>query len=151
MHASGRLLLTAVLGATIAFGGSDPLIGTWKLNVAKSRFSGPVPQSQIRTYEVAPKGLIVTTITIDSLGKTSTNSFSAQYDGTAFPVTGIAGATEMALRRVDERTATISLTHAGKVIANAERVISPDSRTMTITYEGSEANPLNTVSIYDKQ
>ena len=66
-------------------------------------------------------------------------------------LTGIAGATEMALRRVDERTATISLIHAGKMIANAERVISPDGRTMTITFEGSEANPLNTVSIYDKQ
>jgi hypothetical protein len=151
MQKTGTLLLAAILGVTVGLGASDPLIGTWKLNIAKSRFSGPVPQNQIRTYEMAPNGIIVTTITVDEHGKKSTNSFPAQYDGKSFAVTGIGSATEMALRKVDEKTATISLTHAGKVIATAQRVISDDGKTMTITYKGAETDPANHVSVFEKQ
>ena len=33
---------------------SDPLVGTWELNVAKSKYSpGPAPKSETRTYVVS--------------------------------------------------------------------------------------------------
>jgi hypothetical protein len=145
------LLLTAILGSAVAVGGSDPILGTWKLNVAKSKFSSvPAPQSQTRVYEMSPDGVMVTTTTIDAHGKSSITIFPAKYDGKPYPVNGLGEATAMALRKVDERTAAITLSHAGSVVATAERIISVDGNTMTITNKKLDP-PAEDVSIYEKQ
>ena len=53
------LTIFAVVVLTLAASGlilaqSDPAIGTWKLNVAKSKFSGPGSlKIDTRTYEVS--------------------------------------------------------------------------------------------------
>jgi len=50
------------------------------------------------------------------------------------------------------RLAEITLQHADKVIAKAEGVVSGDGKTMTPTYEKSEADPpVKNVSVYEKQ
>ena len=49
----------AVLAATLVANAQskDPFVGTWTLNVAKSKYSpGPVPKSITSTYEAAGKG-----------------------------------------------------------------------------------------------
>jgi hypothetical protein len=56
------LLGLAALFATalpqIGFAQSDPLIGTWKLNLAKSTYSpGPPPKSQTATFQAEGQGL----------------------------------------------------------------------------------------------
>jgi hypothetical protein len=146
-------LLTAVLGMAAAVGGVDPILGIWKLNVVKSRYSpGPAPQSQTRTYAASADGISVTTTTVDAAGRSSTTAFPAKYDGKVYSVAGIDQANAMALKRVDERTAEITLQHADKIIAKAERVVSGDGKTMTITYEESETDPpVKNISVYEKQ
>ena len=43
------------------FAQTDPFIGTWKLNLAKSKYSpGPPPKSQTATYDAAGDGVKVT-------------------------------------------------------------------------------------------
>jgi len=153
MRVLTTLLLTASLGFAAAVSGVDPILGTWKLNVVKSRYSpGPGPQSQKRIYAASVDGITVTTTTVDAAGRPSTTAFPAKYDGKVYSVTGIDQASAMALKRVDERTAEITLQHADKVIAKAERIVSGDGKTMTITYEESEADPpVKNVSVYEKQ
>src|SRR5256886_9582467 len=48
------LLSTLFLGAT-AFA-ADAVVGTWKLNVAKSKFSGTAPTSATRVYAESADG-----------------------------------------------------------------------------------------------
>ena len=146
------LLTTAILGSALAAGPPNPILGTWKLNVAKSRFSsGSAPQSQTRVYEMSPEGVVmVTTTTIDAHGKSSKSMFPAKYDGKPYPVSDLGEATAMALRKVDDRTAAITVTHAGTVIATAERIISEDGNTMTITNKTVDP-PGEDVSVYDRQ
>ena len=49
--------LLAVGNAVVAAApAADPVIGTWQLNVAKSKFSpGPAPKSDARTYAVTDR------------------------------------------------------------------------------------------------
>ncbi len=147
------VMLAAMLGTASAASVPNPVLGTWKLNMRKSHFSpGPSPQSQTRTYSPAADGMTVSTSTVGADGKSSTRTFPARYDGKPFPVTGFDAVTAMALKKVDERTAEISLRHADKVIPTAKRIVSGDGKTMAITYERPGADPaIHNVSIYDKQ
>ena len=43
---------------SLAIAGADPLIGTWKLNNAKSNYAGrPAPGELVREYEAIPGGI----------------------------------------------------------------------------------------------
>ena len=57
------ILVGAVLsaaGVALAADAADPIVGTWTLNVAKSKFNpGPAPTSQTRTYSVDSDGVSV--------------------------------------------------------------------------------------------
>jgi hypothetical protein len=43
----------------------DPILGTWKLNLAKSTYATPAPKSMAITFAPAAKGYAVT---IDAIG-----------------------------------------------------------------------------------
>src|SRR5277367_3746714 len=51
------IIIAALMFSGIALAQNNPRYGTWKLNLAKSKFDpGPPPKSQIRTYEAVGKG-----------------------------------------------------------------------------------------------
>ena len=73
-----------------AFAQSDPLIGTWKLNLTKSKFDpGPPPQSSTMHYEPAGQGFRDTVTGVDAQGKPTTSVFMMIYDGKFYPTTGV--------------------------------------------------------------
>jgi len=76
---------------------TDPFAGTWKLNLAKSKFNpGPAPTSQ--TVTIAPDGkTTVEEVTPD--GKTSSWSFTPAGD-TAVPIQGRENSTVISKRRL---------------------------------------------------
>lgn len=129
----------------------NPLIGTWTLVVAKSRYNpGPPPQSQTRTYEIVPRGTKTTVRTIDADGQSTTVEFTTNYDSIEYRVMGSAGADGIAMKKIDDYTAEASLTHAGRVTGTARRVISPDGRTLTITFSDVRG-VVHNVAVYQKQ
>jgi hypothetical protein len=158
---SKRLLVPALLGAAVAAWTAQPLaradedlvLGTWTLNVAKSRWTpGPSPRSQTRIYEAHPDGLKATIKTVYADGHSTSVEYVAQYDSIEYPLTGSPDAEKIALKRIDAYTAEATLGHAGKVIGTARRVISRDGKTMTITYRGElEGRTVNNVSVYERQ
>jgi hypothetical protein len=137
-----RPLLTRTLLAVSMFAAmlsaADLTLGTWRLNVSKSRFSpGPGFQSETRTYEQQDRGVKVTLRTVDGTGKQVTSVYVATPDGEQRPVTGSGGpADAVAMKQIDAFTAESTLMHAGKEIARTTRVVSSDGNTMTITYKG---------------
>jgi hypothetical protein len=146
------ILLTSCSHA--GFAQSDPLIGTWKLNLTKSKYSpGPTPQSSIMHYEPAGQGFRDTVTGIDAQGKPSTSEFTMIYDGKFYPTTGVIGYDASAFSRVDDYTVTYIRTLAGRVVATGTRVLSRDGKTLTFTGTGRTANgrQYNNVAIYDKQ
>jgi hypothetical protein len=72
-----------------AFAQSDPQVGVWKLNVAKSKYSpGPAPKSGTTRIEAAGAGVKVTVDQEIADGSKRHWEFTANYDGQDSPVTG---------------------------------------------------------------
>jgi hypothetical protein len=88
------LLLLAVALATtlpqIGFAQSNSSAGTWKLNLAKSKYSpGPPPRSSTLAFQVEGQSLRATTEGIDAQGNpTKVVHGPYLYDGKSYPVTG---------------------------------------------------------------
>jgi hypothetical protein len=85
---------------------SDPRIGTWKLNVEKSKYSpGPAPQSVMVKVEPAGQGEKTTTDFVNADGTRTTTEYTANFDGKNSPLTGSQfGADMVSLRRINAQT-----------------------------------------------
>jgi hypothetical protein len=133
---------------------ADPALGTWKLNVAKSKYSpGPAPKSGSLTYEASGDAVKRTGEQIAADGKKSSFSYTAKMDGKFYPVTGSDLFDEISIKKIDDHNTEATMKKAGKVAANAKRSVSKDGKAMTITITGTNAKgeKINNVSVYDKQ
>ena len=146
-------LLVGVLTASSLWA-ADASIGTWKLNVAKSTFRpGPPPVAETRIYKAQPAGVKTTVTTMWADRMSTTVEYPANYDGKDYPVSGSRDVDAVALSRMDDHTSAATLKHAGKEIGVARRVVSPDGKTMTISYKGinTRGDQVDNVAVYDKQ
>jgi hypothetical protein len=153
-----RRLLTAVVGIIVLAGGmalaqaSDPLVGTWKLNTAKSK--GTAFKSGTTTIEKDGDGIKITADLMRADGTANKWSVSAKYDGKDYPVTGNSPYGDaVAVERVDAHTFRFTNKMGGKVTATQTMVVSADGKTRTNTTKGtdSKGQPLDTVAFYEKQ
>ncbi|MGD1098519.1 MAG: hypothetical protein ABSB35_41885 [Bryobacteraceae bacterium] len=144
-------------GATTATGmsGANNSIGTWKLNVAKSKstITNPV-KSQTDVREATPDGGIKITRTEQLTDGTAvTFSFTFKYDGKEYPVTG-AAFDFISAKRIDANTTTFEARKSGgKFHVTGQTVISKDGKTMTQTAKGTDAEgePATAKNVFDKQ
>ena len=148
-----RLVAAAALVGFVsaaAYAQSDPLIGTWKLNPAKSKGA----KSGSTTVEPAGEGVKFTVDLVGADGTTRHWMFTGKYDGQDVPVTGNSPYGDVAaLTRVDANTVRITSKQGGNVTAVTTIVISADGKTRTTTIKGTDAKgqPLDSMSFYEKQ
>jgi len=128
------------------------LIGTWRLNVAKSKYSpGPPMRDETRVYTRGPEGVtgVVTRTYAD--GHVERYQYTANFGG-EYAVTGNPEYDAVRLRRIDEYSSEAVLSHAGTIYGIARRAIASDGRTMTITFDRKDADrPVHNLAVYDKQ
>jgi hypothetical protein len=127
---------------------STPFTGTWKMNLAKSKFSpGPPPQSQ--TVTIAPDGTF-TVERVDAQGKSYKTSHPWS-GGAEVPVEGVEN--ETMISKIQGHTADDTWKIRGKTIQTVHAVVSPDGRTITATIQATDnqGRPVHNVVILDKQ
>ena len=132
----------------------DPLIGTWKLNVAKSSVRVvPGPKSYLVKAEAWEDGINAEIDVVDAEGKTLHVEVSYKFDGKDYPIKGSPMADAVSLKRVNERQTDVTWKKDGKVVMTGKSVISADGRTTTVTQTGKdpEGRAVNNTTIYDKQ
>lgn len=154
MSMNALRLIAAMVGAAAIAWAADPVVGTWNLNVAKSKFRpGPAPKQETRVYEAQGDGIKVTVKTIEADGRTTIIHVSANYDGKDYPVTGAPDHDAVELKRISEEVAETTLMHGQMVVAVARREISADGKTMTVTYKTppDRDHPVNNQAVYDRQ
>ena len=164
MHSRGRTLtlgvvlaLSALLGADIAnvsAQASDPRIGTWKLNAAKSKYSpGPAPHALTVNVEPSGQGEKVATEFVNADGTRTTTEYTANFDGKDYPLTGSQIADTVSLKRSNARTTVRTDKKGGTVAQTLRRVVSKDGKTMTVTTKGTNAQgqAVNNVAVFEKQ
>lgn len=130
----------------------DLLLGSWQLDLAKSRYTpGPPPRSEVRTYVRDAEGMKGTIRRRRDDGKEEVIEYRADFDR-EYPVIGTASYDTIRLKRIDAHTAEAVLSHAGRVFGTARRAISDDGRTLTITFRQENQGILESnVAVYRKQ
>jgi hypothetical protein len=132
-------------------------VGTWKLNTAKSTFSGvAVPKSTTVTVETQEAGIRNHTEGVAGDGSAINFSYSAKYDRKDNPITGsgaYGGADSMSLRRIDANTTELTSKKSGKVVRTTRVSISKDGKVMTANAKGTspDGKPVNVRAVFDKQ
>ena len=133
----------------------DPVMGTWRINLAKSKYSpGPAPKSG--TTKLAPygkNGVKLTADGADAKGNPTHVEWSAEADGKDYPVKGNPDSDAVSLKRIDSNTVEATNKKGGKVMTTARWVFSTDGKTRTATTKGTNAQgqAVNTVAVFDRQ
>jgi hypothetical protein len=146
------VIFVAIASAQL-FAQANPLLGTWKLNVAKSKYTGtPMPKEMTRTLEAEGDSVKYTYAGTAADGSPVSYGFTAKYDGKDVPMTGTApgGVDMIAIKRVNANTTEATQKKAGKVVANTKVEVSKDGRVTTITSK-SAVDSSHYVAVYDKQ
>lgn len=150
----GTVLAIAGAAVSLAADAPDPVLGTWTLNLAKSKFNpGPAPKSQTRTYTASDGGISMSLKGVAADGSPVSGQATFKYDGKAYPTTGSPDFDAISLKRVNDSTVKSTLMKAGKQIGLTTRTISADGKVLTLSSKGTNANgkPFDNVAVYDKQ
>jgi len=150
------LLLLAGIGASSAArAADDPNTGTWRLNLAKSKFNpGPAPKTiKVETIKVENNTVTYNSERLDASGTTTLETYEAKLDGTEAPVSGIPYADTISTKRIAANHHVSRFKKDGIVAMTLDIVISPDGMTRTVTYTGKneKGQKVHTVLVFDKQ
>jgi hypothetical protein len=147
--------LTASTLPGIGIAEGNPLIGTWKLNLEKSKFSpGPGPRSSTLNFVADGANLTNTAEAIDAQGQATKTVYTHIYDGKPHATTGVPGGLfdSTTYTRIDARTVNWVRSKDGKAVQTGSNVLSADGKTFTVTTEGAGPNgPIHNVAVYEKQ
>jgi hypothetical protein len=140
--------------SVVAFG-ADNNVGTWKLNLSKSKFNpGPAPKSQTVKIEAwGEDGVKYTADGTSADDKPTHAEFQAKYDGKEYPFKGNPDADSISYKRIDANTVEATTKLKGKVTITAKVTVSADGKTRTVAQTGKDAQgrDVNNVAVYDKQ
>jgi hypothetical protein len=161
-----KAFLALAITTVTAFG-ADNTIGTWKLNVEKSKYSpAPMPLKNLAVTREASDGGVKVTATGELTNGTAAflrrletpqpinGSYTAKYDGKDVKVTGNLPYDTISIKQENANTLTEARKKTGGPYhATSRTVVSNGGKTMTTTTNGTNAagRSLNTTLVFDKQ
>jgi hypothetical protein len=148
--------LFSVVASSSSHAQSNPLVGTWKLNLAQSKFDpGPAPKSLTRTVEAQGDGVKYTFDGVAADGKPIAYGFAVKFDGKDNPINGSipSGADTIAAKRLSPNTFEATLKAGGKVLGTSKVTVSKDGKVTTVDSSGTSTAGVKAhdVQVFDKQ
>ena len=145
------------LGATTvasAADGADPAIGTWTLNVDKSKFhDATAPKSMTRTYSAGAAGTDMKVTGVAADGTAISQTATLTYDGKDCAITGAAAFDTLSLMKVNGTTVKSELKKDGKIVGHSTRTISGKGKVLTLStaLKTAKGGTTHDVAVFDKQ
>ena len=133
---------------------ADPHIGTWVLDVNKSKYTpGPPPRAQTSIYTLEGQTWKVTTKGTGMLGQPTSTEFTMAFDGKDHPVSGNPDYDAVIAKRVDQNTIEFTRKKGGKAVQTATSTVSKDGKIRTVTTTGVNArgDKINTVAVFNRK
>jgi hypothetical protein len=152
--AMGAMLAFALTPVVFAADATDPVIGTWKLNLEKSKFAADhAPKSMTRTYTAAAGGTSMTVTGVNADGSSVSQSATLTYDGKDDAFTGSTLWDTLSLKKVNGTTVKAELKKDGKVVGHTTRTISGKGKVLTLTtaLKSTKGGTIHETAVYDKQ
>ena len=146
------LIVSLFVLSLAARAADDPLVGTWNLNVAKSKYSsGQVPQRQTLKFEPFGTGLKLTNQVMNAQGTQTSFPSIYVFDGQDYgiPYTPFS----FTNRRIDANTTERVIKNGANAMVTTRRVVSKDGKTLTITHAGKDSagKDVSATLVYGKQ
>ncbi|HEY3655248.1 MAG TPA: hypothetical protein VGL34_09660 [Steroidobacteraceae bacterium] len=141
------------LGATTVASAADPAIGTWALNVDKSKFhDGTAPKSMTRVYSAAATGTDMKVTGVAADGTAISQTATLTYDGKECAITGAAYDT-LSLTKVNGTTVKSELRKGGEIVGHTTRTISGKGKVLTLStaLKTAKGGTTHDVAVFDKQ
>jgi len=144
------------MALTVSAFGADNSLGTWKLNVEKSKYTpAPMPvKSLTMTREASGGGAKVTTTGERSDGTAIKATYTAKYGGGEASVEGNAPYDSISIQQLNPNTFTDERKKSGGPYkATGRTVISNGGKTMTTTSTGTngDGKTFTSIFVFDKQ
>ena len=155
-----RLLIAAAMCALASMAtpqdstaqGGDRLAGTWRLNVAKSKYeAASPPKSQTTTLHAMDGGIHETVERLNADGTITRWEVAAKYDGRDHPVKGDPSRDTVAMTQVDQNTVDIVNKKAGAVVSRMRIVVAADGKSRTNTVMDPSGQKTTAVLLFDRQ
>jgi hypothetical protein len=147
-------MLTAVVlcGVASTAQTTDLPMGTWKLNLAKSKYNpGPLPKSETLRWQVSQGTFKFSADTVEAQGQTTHMEAITNADGRDYSLKGFPNTTR-STKRIDAQVWVVTVKVNGKVTVTRREALSADGKTLTVTATGTdEGRPVNNVSVFEKQ
>ena len=148
---AGLLVLTV---SQSGFTQSQPFAGTWKADIAKSRYEpGAAPKSEVLRFEPVGDRFKVSLDGVNQQGPYHSEA-TGKFDGVDVPVVATPArqaAFTYAFSRVDDRTWEIVIKVNGERRLLVRNVVSDDGKTMRGVSTVTNRGQINQVVIYEKQ
>lgn len=145
-------LVIVLAAGSVLLAQSNPFVGTWKLNVASSKYNpGPPPQSQTRTWDAS--GMVMVK-GVGATGKPFSYGYTIKGDGKESPTMGeIPNKADMiSTKKINANTYEAEFTKAGKQVETTTFTVSNGGKTLTINAKGSaDAGFVENVQVLEKQ
>jgi hypothetical protein len=132
----------------------NPFLGTWVLNVAKSKYTGaPAPKSSTAVYSAAGGGIHVVATGTNAAGAPTRVEYTANFDGKDYAVTGSPDYDMVSLKRVFSNKITFTRKRGGTVVQTGSMTVSKDGRTRTVITDGTNAagQKIHSVGVYERK
>ena len=149
-----RNLMLVATATVITLMAADPIVGTWKLNLAKSKYNpGPAPKSSTFTYTLDGDWMVSKNETVSAEGKSMSATNRFKLDGKEYPYqtpTGDSGT--IVMKTIDANTRESNI-KAGKQATTVRTAISKDGKTFTRTSKGTDGQgrQVNNVLVFERQ
>jgi len=127
------ILLFTVASTNDVFAQGKVLVGSWKLDAARSKFDpGPAPyKSMTLTFSATDRGLKNDFAGVDADGRPVKGSYMIVTDGKDYPVTGISEYDSSSYTPISNTTTVYVRQKFGTTVVVGSRVLSRDGRTLT--------------------
>jgi len=148
-----RAMVVALsFGTATACFAANAHVGTWKTNMAKSKFAPGMGKTSTVQYAEKKDQLQVTVDGVGEDGKKTHGVWMGKTDGKAYKVKGNLTWDAMAYKMVDDRTYDITAMKAGKMAWSGRSAVAKDgkSRTLDMSGAGADGKKFKAKIIYDK-
>jgi len=145
-------LVTCFVALTWCFA-QDAMMGTWKLNEAKSKIGTGSSKNNTVVIEASGENVKVTMDGVDATGKPTHSEWTGKFDGKDYPVTGDTNSDTRAYKKIDDHTVEVTVKKGGQVMVSGRVAVSPDGKTRTAHVNGTSPSgeKYHTTAVYDKQ
>ena len=146
-------LASLALAVLVCFAAENEIMGTWKLNEAKSKISPGRRKNVTVVYMAVGDRVRATDDGVDANGQPFHVEWTGKFDGKDYAVTGDPANDTRAYSLVNDHTLALTDKKNGKVTITGRIIVSADGKTRTVTTSVTDAKgkKINSIQVYDKQ